>query len=359
MTFKPKLWPTIFTIFTLIVLLALGTWQVKRLLWKNNLIAAVDSKVDIAPVYLPETIDDIEAMQYRRFWLTGRYLHDKEMHLFTGPKVLKGDPGYNIITPFEREDGSVVLVDRGWVPSDKKEQDQRPETLIAGAQIPVEGMLHKGERPAAFTHDNDIMNNIWFWIDTNAASVYVEKPLQDIYIRRLKKEWDPKYPIGGDATIEPRNDHLQYAITWYSLAVILIIIYVLFHLNLDKKTTTAKRSSTPQPITPPEKPIADKKEVPVNAVTPIEPTVVAQEPPKEKPAAKAAAKKTATKKTTSTRKTTKKSTTKSSTTKKKTTASKEQPTAAKIKPKKTTTTKTKTSSAAKPKKATTTKKNDT
>ncbi len=224
---KLPLIPTIFTIAAIIVLLTFGTWQVQRLVWKKNLVAQIAEKVALAPIELPDNID-IESIKYQRILLEGHFLHDKEIHLFTGPHKMNGESGYNIFTPLETKNGKVVLVDRGWVPAKQKQSANRPETLIEG-EVALIGMLHAGEHQGRFTPDNDIEKNLWFWIDIPAIAGFTGKQLDNVYVRALDTDGvENILPVAGKATIELRNDHLQYAIIWYSFAVILLIIYIIY-----------------------------------------------------------------------------------------------------------------------------------
>lgn len=237
MKFKPTLIPTLFTIPALIVLLSLGTWQLQRMQWKIDRIAEVNYKSSKEAVDFPVVIDDFESLEYRRFKVKGEFLHDKEAHLFTGPRVHRGKSGYDILTPLKMSDGRIVIVDRGWVPTSLKNAEKRADSLIQGV-VEVEGMLHRGESKGRFTPDNNVEDNLWFWIDISALSSYVESPLQDLYIRVLKNEGgvaNPVVPVAGEAVIKHKNDHLQYAITWYGLAIVLLVIYVLYHRKLVKK----------------------------------------------------------------------------------------------------------------------------
>ncbi len=228
MKFKPTLIPTLFTIPAIIVLLGLGTWQVQRLQWKNNLMVAVNEKIAFPVIDLPQVVDNFEDLQYRKVRIKGEFLNDKEIYLFVGAKEFKGKMGYDIITPFKREDGSVVLVVRGWVPYEKKTADKRPESVINGV-VEIEGMLHKGEVQKGFTPDNDVAKNLWYWIDVAAVEKFTGEKLPNLYVRVLKKDDSNLLPIGGDEVIRHRNDHLQYAVTWYSFAVILLGIYIIYH----------------------------------------------------------------------------------------------------------------------------------
>lgn len=226
--------PTLFTIPALIVLLCLGSWQVKRLLWKNNLVAEISQRVALAPVDIENGKIDLESTKYRKVKISGHFLHDKEIHLFTGAKELRGDPGYNIFTPLEGKDGKVILVDRGWVPANKKDSKTRPDSLLKG-EISIVGMLHEGEKKATFTPQNDIAKNLWFWVDIPAIAGFTGKELDNVYVRAIVgDDVNNDLPMPGKATIELRNDHLQYAIIWHSFAIILVVIYTIYVKGVRK-----------------------------------------------------------------------------------------------------------------------------
>ena len=219
--------PTLFTISALLVLLTLGTWQLQRLEYKENLIQNLNEQAKMPAIQLPSDLSTVLDAEYRHVRVQGQYMHDKEIYLFTGAMSARGPSGYNILTPFKTSDGRYILVDRGWVDSDRKLPERRPETLTEGA-VDITAMIHKGERPGRFTPDNDIVKNLWFWIDLEAIKTYAGVPLENLYVRLLKNKEEVTFPIAGDATIKMTNDHLQYAITWYTLALILIVIYFLY-----------------------------------------------------------------------------------------------------------------------------------
>lgn len=231
---KLPLIPTLFTVTSLIILLCLGSWQVKRLLWKNHLVAEISERVALPPIEIRHGKIDLETTKYRKVKISGHFLHDKEVHLFTGSKELRGDPGYNIFTPLESKDGTAILVDRGWVPTTKKDSNTRPESLLKG-EISIIGMLHEGEKRATFTPDNDIEKNLWFWIDIPAIAGFTGKELDNVYVRAIiGDEVSNDLPMPGKVTIELRNDHLQYAIIWYSFAIILVVIYTIYIRGVRK-----------------------------------------------------------------------------------------------------------------------------
>ncbi len=228
MKIKLPLIPTIFTIAAVIILCGLGSWQVQRLLWKNNLIAQIDERVKLPPVKLNLDNIDLDKLKYRKVIVTGNFLHEKEIHLFTGAREMRGDPGYNIFTPLVQNNGAAILIDRGWVPAKLKERETRPESLLAG-KISITGMLHSGERQAMFTPPNDPARNLWFWIDMPIIAGFTGKEMQNVYVRALADASNNDIlPIPGETKINLRNDHLEYAIIWYSFAIILLVIYSIY-----------------------------------------------------------------------------------------------------------------------------------
>ncbi|ORX57994.1 SURF1-domain-containing protein [Hesseltinella vesiculosa] len=203
----------------------LGTWQVQRLRWKHSLIERLEERMFLDPVPLPRrisatTMDDYE---YRRVEVVGTFQHDQEM--LVGPRT-RGDGvvGYFLVTPLVREDGSRVLIKRGWVSNAKKEQSSRPESLVQGP-VKVEGLMRLTEQPNSFTPDNVPEKNQWYWIDLDTmANLTYSQPLMvesvsDKPSYHDKLLIDQGVPIGRSPVVEVRNSHLQYIVTWYSLSL--------------------------------------------------------------------------------------------------------------------------------------------
>ncbi|KAL8738033.1 MAG: hypothetical protein Q9181_001101 [Wetmoreana brouardii] len=133
---------------------ALGTWQVFRLGWKTDLIARFEDRLIKPPLPLPPRIDPdaIKDFDYRKVYTEGRLKHEQEMLI--GPRIHDGNDGYLVVTPLERGDGaSTVLVNRGWIPKDKKTQADRKEGLPRG-QVTVEGLLREPWKQNLFTPRN-------------------------------------------------------------------------------------------------------------------------------------------------------------------------------------------------------------
>jgi surfeit locus 1 family protein len=225
--FRPTLWPTLMSIPTFLVLLGLGTWQVERLSWKEGLIRALEERSSAPPIELPRDAGDIDQMEYHRVRLTGEWLNEHELYQ-TG-QTYNGAAGWDVITPFRTADGELVLVDRGWIPFERKDPSTRPGGQIAGPAI-LDGIILRDLRRGYFQPDNEPGRNLWFFIDTQAmaraAGLTGVKPY---IVAALKAPIPGGYPIGGEVKVALRNEHLSYAITWYSLAIALLAIYVIYH----------------------------------------------------------------------------------------------------------------------------------
>jgi surfeit locus 1 family protein len=230
--FRPRLWPTLMALPAFLALIALGLWQLDRLGEKQALIATLEARWSEVATPFPEALGDIADWEYRRVLLTGRFLHEQEF-LFPG-KPYKGTVGYWIATPFVLNDGRTVIVDRGWVPDRYVARASRPEGLPAG-EVTVEGILRRPGWPGGdwMKPENDPAHNQWAYVDTEAMAVTagLERTVTEAYVIALGDEATGIMPIGRELGINLPNDHLQYAITWFSLAIALLVIYLLFHLR--------------------------------------------------------------------------------------------------------------------------------
>jgi surfeit locus 1 family protein len=234
--FRPTLWPTLIAVPAFIVLIGLCVWQVQRMYWKEGLIAARESRVAAEPVDLPAADVDAGSMEYRRVRLEGTFLHDKELYL--GARSMNGNPGYHILTPFALTEGGSVLIDRGWVPVERKVPASRAEGQLGGNQV-VEGIVRVPHGKAWMQPDNEPAKNMWYFVDLPAMAAAMAADFRtDLYVDAGPAENPGQYPVGGQTRIELPNDHLQYAITWGLLAVALALIYVLYHLKLERERRT-------------------------------------------------------------------------------------------------------------------------
>lgn len=221
-SFRPSIWLTLAWFPSLIILLGLGTWQMERRAWKLDLIHDIDARMQDAPVPLPETIQDPSAWRFRSVSVSGRFLHEAEAHRVAQPR--QGTNGYQVLTPLLRDNGTAVVVDRGWIPKDLKDTASRPAGQVEG-EVTLTGIVRlKGEQ-TMFVPDNDLETNTWFFVDLEAMQARAGVPLQQVYL--VQSSSDLTWPDAAPPSFSLRNNHLEYAFTWYSMAVIMTVIYAM------------------------------------------------------------------------------------------------------------------------------------
>lgn len=208
------------------VLLALGTWQVQRLVWKEGLLASIDMRIaaPAQPLAGIETrLANSGEVDYWPVSVAGVFHHEGERHFFA---THQGQSGYFIYTPLELDDGRFVFVNRGFVPFDRKDAASRPEGQIAGP-VEITGLARDrlDEKPNFFMPDNDPARNIFYWkdLDVMAQSSGVGEMGEYLpfFVDAGNAPNPGGLPVGAVTLIEMPNSHLQYAITWYGLAAAL------------------------------------------------------------------------------------------------------------------------------------------
>jgi surfeit locus 1 family protein len=220
----PRLAPLLFTIPVVLVCAALGVWQLQRLEWKRGLISQREAALNAAAVALPQTLADARGLEFHPVFDTGVFLHDKEIHLNAiGPR---GGAGFDVLTPLEEAGGRIVFVDRGFVPSELKDPAKRAAGQPPGT-VRLAGLLRlpATNKPNWFVPDNRPDQGDWFWVDLPAMRAATG--LADVAPFYIDADGTPNpggWPKGGVTPLALPNDHLQYAITWFSLAVAAIVI---------------------------------------------------------------------------------------------------------------------------------------
>ena len=227
--FRP-LWKLTFASAVLFaILISLGVWQVNRLHWKLGLIAQVDRNMHAAPLSTDEALAMGQAAQYHRVVLDGRFDNSKEAYVFGTENAA---PVYHVIAPFTTNDGREFLVDRGVVPKEKLD----PETRLAGrtaGETHVVGVWRTPDPPGAFTPTPDTAHRIWFAHDLKdiAKADGITKLAAPIVIEADATPNAGGWPRGGQTVVTFRNEHLQYAITWFGLAAVLFGVYIAYHVS--------------------------------------------------------------------------------------------------------------------------------
>lgn len=218
----PSPWLTILSLLALSGLIALGVWQVERRAWKLALIDRVEQRVHAAPVALPapSSWPAISAFndEYRHVTVTGRFLHDRE----TLVKAVTGEGGgYWVVTPLLRDDGTTVLVNRGFVPPERRDSSTRQDGNRPG-RVEIAGLLRMTEPKGGFLRHNDPASGSWYSRDVAAISAARSLDAAASFFIDADAAPNPGgLPIGGLTVVRFPNNHLVYALTWFGLALML------------------------------------------------------------------------------------------------------------------------------------------
>lgn len=216
----------VFAMAGIAALVALGNWQLDRLATKRALIAERRAALAQPPLDLARLPGGAGVTAYRRVTVTGRFLHEKE--LLIGPRPRDGRAGWHVVTPLERADGGIVLVDRGWVPNEMKDPRTRAVGQIGGA-VRLIGFLRSAGRRGSFVPDNDPVKDEWHWIDPAAMAAHLGLDrVAPYWIARARDGQQEAGPVGVDRVAMPPNNHLGYAVTWYALAFSLGVLAIIY-----------------------------------------------------------------------------------------------------------------------------------
>ena len=232
----PRLVPTVITIAIVLACIGLGVWQLERLQWKRGLIAVRSAAVAAPPIAPPDSFAEARGSEFRHVVDEGVFLNDQELYLgATSPRG--GEAGFDVLTPLREADGRIVFVNRGFVPSDRKDPNTRPAGQLEGT-VRIAGLLRAPpeSKPSWFLPDNRPDLNYWFWIDL-AAMAKADR-LDNVAPFYIDADAAPNpggWPQGGVTPLELPNNHLQYAITWFSLAAGMLVIYIV-SLRQDRRT---------------------------------------------------------------------------------------------------------------------------
>lgn len=231
-----KLLPAALTVLVAFgILVGLGTWQLERLAWKQDLVAKVEARihgpVQAAPVEADWPAINFEDHEYRHVAAQGRFRHDLEVQVYAlvdSAADGSGGPGYWVVTPLVMADGATILVNRGFVPLDRRAPASRAEGQVDGL-VTVTGLLRMPEDATLFTPENEPAKDSWYSRDPLAIAG--AKGLLRTAPFLIDADATPNpggLPVGGLTRITFPNRHLEYALTWYGLAVTLLAVFAAY-----------------------------------------------------------------------------------------------------------------------------------
>ena len=211
---KNKFLFSAFVYFIILTLLSLGFWQIYRLNWKLELIEQIENSLKNDPVEL----SNIEKKNYLRIKTSGDIDFDKQIYLYNLNDA--GKPGFEVINPIKIGDEN-YLVNRGWIPFEKKDL---PEINLVD-QNQIVGTLMLQTKSSTFKPENDIEKNYWFTLDREDILKFTGRNFSE-YVIYLNGNY--KIPKPKVITAKISNNHKKYAITWFSMAISILLIYLYF-----------------------------------------------------------------------------------------------------------------------------------
>ena len=196
--------------------LSLGTWQLYRLQWKQDLISQIDKGLKSTPIKYSNKIKN----DYQRVVLNGKFNYKNQIYLYS--LNAKGQPGFDVITPFKTIEGDNVLINRGWI---NKEMKNKTEINLSN-KSEIFGLLRKIVKKNIFKPENDTEKNIWFSININQIKKITGKNFSNHVV--FLEDNLTNLPVPKKITIDVPNNHLKYAITWYLISISILFYYLYF-----------------------------------------------------------------------------------------------------------------------------------
>jgi len=236
--FRRLLWPSLMTVGMMIVLLGLGTWQVKRLFWKEALLAQIDRAEAADPVPLPAQPSRSPLSPFMKVSAAGEFLPDKAALYGAEVRTIATGPamGARMIEPLREASGDTILVDRGWVPVSREAPIDQPNGTVT-----ISGYLRPGDASHWFSVRDDPAGRRFFTLDPKIIGDAIGLPdVRPFVLVVLAAHPGPSGPLAGpDLTPNrwpdparhlprPPNSHLSYAVTWYGLALALLAIFIVW-----------------------------------------------------------------------------------------------------------------------------------
>ena len=203
---------SIFVFFFISVFLALGSWQIIRLNWKLELI----NQIELSLKDIPVNLSNSKHKNYLRIKTRGSIDFEKQIYLYNLNE--KGKPGFEVINPLKVGNNNYLL-NRGWIPFNKKED----ETINVIDENYINGVLKKQIKPNMFKPENDLSENYWFTLDRDDIFKFTGKNFSP-YVIYLSG--NNEFPKPKSITANISNNHKKYALTWFSLAISILLIYL-------------------------------------------------------------------------------------------------------------------------------------
>ncbi len=212
-------WATLFTVLCVVILCALGTWQLYRLAWKTDLLARI-AIAQARPSVLVEPAKLDETWDFHHGMVEGQYDHTHTIAIV--PRTYNGVMGAHLLTPLKLSDGRTIIVNRGWVPEGKVVPLEKKRGTVQ-----VRGVFRIPEEPNMFVPFNHPEKGAWYRIDLSDLARYLKTDaLVPVLLYAEVESGAGRYPVAQAIVPHIPNNHLQYALFWFSMAVVLVGVYI-------------------------------------------------------------------------------------------------------------------------------------
>ena len=227
--------PSLLALAGLAVLIGLGNWQMARKAWKEGLLAQIAARASAEPMPLSAALQRWHAtgdVEYAHVRVTGRFWHDRERHVFAADDKL--GPGFHLYTPLETPEKQIVLVNRGFMPASLKDAPG-PAVSRPSGEVSVTGLARRPLPRGWFVPESEPGRNLFYWPDYSALMASALEGRAAAWHRVpffIEADADPANPGGlpkaGATRLALPNRHLEYALTWYGLALTLVGVFAAF-----------------------------------------------------------------------------------------------------------------------------------
>lgn len=217
-------------LITFIILVSLGFWQLNRLKEKKLFLASMQENLTSPAIDLAEIHNNLP---YQKIKLNGHFLPNKDVYLYGRRSMSSEKDGYYLVTPFKTAEDKIILVARCWFSNRNKNiitqtTNDEPHELI--------GVTMPSEKTRSYLPANDIKNNVWLTLDLHEASKVLGLNLENFYLIEESQDisnLDILLPLSINHLAAVRNDHLEYALTWFGLAASLVVIYRIYRRSIS------------------------------------------------------------------------------------------------------------------------------
>lgn len=211
--------PIFLSLLLIITTFYLGIWQLQRLEWKNNLISNFDSLKDSNPV----EISNIKIKEFVKIKIHGSINRNKK--IFFPAKTYNGNVGLRIATEFTADDGKIYLLDEGWFPNLKYEYFKKNNDIFNEDVI---GYIRYPRKPKIFTPENNLEANEWYTYDLKLIGKFLSSPINQVFFIKKMTSNKENFLYSSSHEYQFRNNHLQYAITWFCMSLAFFVMFIVY-----------------------------------------------------------------------------------------------------------------------------------